>query len=622
MCGFVGFRAYRNGFQAASMLDAALGALRHRGLDDAGKLIIGKFACAHARLSIIDLTDAARQPIVDATGRFVLLFNGEIYNYRGLADSHFAEDTHLNRASDTAVLLAMYERFGRDCLDYLSGMFAFAVIDLQTESVFLARDRFGEKPLYWVATSKCIAFASEISALKRLLPDCDWAIDSTALLLYQTVGSVPAPYSIYRAARALRPAHWIEINGSGGIKEGTYWSVGELSFPVPRDRDEAIEGCRHRLLNAVRSRMVSDVPVGLFLSGGLDSGSILSLMSSLRIPCSDALCIDFVDSRFSEYHLAAQTASAFGTRLHRSVVTSEAFEAHLDRFFRVTDQPTTDGFNTYFVALHARALGIKVWLSGVGGDELFGGYPSFRRVDRLVALSQALQLAMPGFLPKLVARWFPQRYRWARVLYLNRPGDQRKRAYQCLRNPIPIAIARQMLSQKIRIDDQVALALLDGVYPETGRCIDRFQRASVMETGVYMASQLLRDIDNFSMAHSIEVRAPFLDHDLFSYVFALPQRFKNVGGRSKPLLIDSLPHELPAAISSAPKRGFAFPLELWLKKDLRASFEEYVLDERNSEFWDLGAVRDLWRAHLAGKVHWAIPWQFYAFARWHRAQHA
>ena len=622
MCGLVGFRDYRDGFQAASKLDAALGALRHRGPDDAGTLIIDKFGFAHARLSIIDLTAAARQPIVDATGRFVLLFNGEIYNYRELADKHFSGDAHLNRASDTAVLLAMYVRFGRDCLKDLSGMFAFAVVDLQTKSVFLARDRFGEKPLYWVATSDCVAFSSEISALKRLLPDCDWSVDPAALLLYHAIGSIPAPYTIYRASRALRPGQWVEIDGSGGISEGTYWSVGESGFPVPRNRDEAIDGCRHRLLDAVRSRMVSDVPVGIFLSGGLDSGSLLSLISSLGAPCPEALCIDFADPQFSEYNRAAETARAFGAPLHRSVVTPEEFKAHLSGFFCVADQPTTDGFNTYFVALHAKALGIKVWLSGVGGDELFGGYPSFQRIDHLIALSQGLQLALPGFLPKLVTGRFPHRYRWARALYLGRPGDQRKRAYQCLRNVIPIEMARQLLSPTIRIDSRAALGLLDSVYPNTDGCADRFQCASAMETGVYMASQLLRDIDNFSMAHSLEVRAPFLDHELFGYVFALPQRFKNVRGRAKPLLIDSLPHKLPTVVSSQTKRGFTFPLEVWLKKDLRVSFEECVLDEQNSEFWDLQSVRSIWHAYLAGKVHWSIPWQFYAFARWIHARDA
>lgn len=622
MCGFVGFRDSRPGRPAASGLDAALDEIRRRGPDGEGKLLVNEFGFAHARLSIIDLTDAARQPMVDVSGRYVLLFNGEIYNYQELAETYFNDDLSLNRESDTAVLLAMFLRFGRACLEHLNGMFAFAIVDLAVHSIFLARDRFGEKPLYWARTSDCIAFASEIGALKRVVPDADWSIDRDGLLLYHSVGSVPAPYTIYRGARALRAAGWIEFDGKGASTEGKYWALGKSNIPQPRDREEAIEGCRSHLLNSVRSRMVSDVPVGIFLSGGVDSGSILSLISSLGVRTPEALCIDFTDKRFSEYHLATQTAGRYGARLHRSLVTPEEFSSNLDSFFCSADQPTTDGFNTYIVSLYAKALGIKVWLSGVGGDELFGGYRSFQRIGRLTSLSTTLQRVMPLSLGRVIERRFPHHYRWARVVALAGKGNPTLRAYQCLRNTIPARTVTKLISSAEPRGANDALRLVDGIYPETTFCADDFQRASLMESSIYMASQLLRDIDNFSMAHSIEVRAPFLDHRLFDYVFGLQSHFKSKAGRIKSLLVDALPHPLPEAVARQSKRGFTFPIESWLRLDLRASFESCVFDHRNAEFWDLAAVRGLWQSHLEGHTHWSVPWQFYAFARWYRAHHA
>lgn len=605
-------------------LDAALAEIRHRGPDGEGKLRVSEFGFAHARLSIIDLTEAARQPMVDRTGRFVLLFNGEIYNYRELAAAYFPDDHSLNRNSDSAVLLAMYTRFGRECLQHLNGMFAFTVVDLAARSVFMARDRVGEKPLYWVKTPDCLAFASEIGALRRLIPDADWSIDPEALVLYHSVGSVPAPYTIYRAARALRPANWMLFDAQGRQEVGTYWEPAGYGLQQPLDREEAIIACRGHLINAVRSRLVSDVPVGVFLSGGLDSGSILSLCHALGNDAPEALCIDFPDVGFSEYRLAAQTAKKFGARLHRSLVTPTEFNDNLDDFFSAADQPTTDGFNTYFVSLHAKGLGIKVWLSGVGGDELFGGYRSFRRLAKLSRLSSALQHAPLSVMARAwIEHWFPHRLRLARLANLSQRGNQAVRAYQTLRNTLPAGIvANYLLSPHMRHEAGQAQQVVDGIYPDPTLCKDDFQRASLLETTVYMASQLLRDIDNFSMAHSIEVRAPFLDHRLFEYVFALPSAFKSEAGRIKPLLLDALERSLPQAVLSQPKRGFTFPIETWLRRDLASTFESHVLDPHNAEFWDLDAVRRIWQAHLAGRVHWSVPWQFYAFARWHQRQHA
>jgi asparagine synthase (glutamine-hydrolysing) len=562
--------------------------------------------------------------MLDVSGRYVLLFNGEIYNYRELAETYFSEERSLNRSSDSAVLLAMYRQFGPKCVEHLNGMFAFAIIDLFTRCVFLARDRFGEKPLYWMQSGGVFAFASELGSLKRLMPDHDWSVDRDALLLYHVIGSVPAPYTIYRGVRALRAASWLRADSGGAIIEETYWAPGSGNYPQPQDRREAVEGCRTLVLDAVRSRMVSDVPVGLFLSGGLDSGSILSLMVSLGTRDPAALCIDFPEGEYSEAKLAVQSASKFGARLYRAVVSRQDFEGTLENFFCSADQPTTDGFNTYFVSLHAKQLGIKVWLSGVGGDEVFGGYPSFRRIPLLSRLSSVLQRAsaLSFGLGRIIEVASPYCYRWGRIANLGIAGEPAVRAYQYLRNTIPPRLAVRLLSADTRQKGDEALRLVDGVYPKTAVCADDFQRASMLEATVYMASQLLRDIDNFSMAHSVEVRAPFLDHRLFEYVFALPSRFKTGTRQAKALLVDALPTGLSSSLLRQPKRGFAFPLAVWLRNGLNPSFEDCVFQARNAEFWDMTAVRGVWSTYLAGRIHWSVPWQFYAFARWYQAHHA
>lgn len=621
MCGFVGLRALDGlAVERYERLSDALSSIRHRGPDGEERFQTSWLLLAHARLSIIDLTAAAQQPMLDSSGRYALTFNGEIYNYRELATQYLADDNEVNRNSDTAVLLAMYKRFGRECLKYLDGMFAFVVVDLQERTLFLARDRFGEKPLYMLQAQGMVAFASEMTALRRLFPDFPWEIDLVSLAIYHIVGSVPPPRTIYRNVHAVRSAHWMEIDSSGDVREGSYWCLAQaaaehVATPMVSYVD-TVARCQHYLLHAMRSRMVSDVPVGVFLSGGLDSGSILSLQAAQNFAALEALCIDFPDQRFSEYRLAEATANVFGARLHRSVVTPESFMEHLDDFFTISDQPTTDGFNAYFASMHAKALGIKVWLSGVGGDELFGGYPSFRRIGRLSRLSQLMQLSLPGAVTDTWANYFPYYLKFSRLLHLCLSGDPVKRAYQGLRNPTPKSNVLSVLSRESFAIDCDLTAVLDSLYPSTEYCRDDFQRASAMESGVYMGSQLLRDIDNFSMAHSIEVRAPFLDHELFGFVFSLPAQFKIREGNKKPLLIDALPYPLPGAVLEQPKMGFTFPVENWLKGHMASSFRNHVLTERNRMFWDISALENMWDMYMKGRLHWSVLWSYYAFARW------
>jgi asparagine synthase (glutamine-hydrolysing) len=616
VCGFVGvINSFVEDAEQGVRLDDALAAILHRGPDGTGCLDIPGLGLRHARLSIIDLTNAAAQPMKSACGRFAIVFNGEIYNYKELYREHLARDTGVNPNSDTSVLLSLFRRFGSRCVPLLDGMFAFAICDLKTHRVFLARDRFGEKPLFWLARGRTLAFASELKALRIAVPDGSvGGIDHQACAIYHIVGSIPAPKTIYRGVVALEPGHWMDFD-NGKVTTGRYWSL-----PAPCEQqslapNEALSITRDALLDAVRSRMVSDVPVGLFLSGGIDSTAILSLLSTLGHDSLTAICIDFSETKYSEFEVAKRTAEHFGANIHREVVDQQRFLDLLPGFFSVMDQPSKDGFNTYTVSLAARKLGIKVWLSGVGGDEAFAGYPSFFTLGKLSRISRLL-MHCPGILIEQGSSLLRNRTKLCRILQLGDVGVPEQRAYQALRNPLAWRTVRSLLSP-IWESNWRFPGTLDALYPVSNPRADEVQIASALESQVYMPSELLRDIDNFSMASSLELRAPYLSHKLFETVYLLDQSLKRQPNRRKPLLTEVLPKPLPTEVLGQPKWGFTFPMEVWLRAFMTQSFQDVAFDSRMQEIWDLRRVRALWQLYLEGRTHWASVWQLYAFARWY-----
>lgn len=624
MCGFIGlYNPQGYPFDTNGRLLAATSSLRHRGPDGRGQLQSEWFALGHTRLAVIDTSDAAQQPMTHHRGRFVIVFNGEIYNYKELYEQFCRKDKSVNGDSDTAVLLSLFERFNKECVKFLNGMFSFVIVDVVRKSVFMCRDRFGEKPLYWARAGKTFVFGSELKALKILMPSFPLRVAPQAVALYHTIGSIPPPHTIYEGVMALPPGHWIEIEPDGQISEGRYWSVGEcLNRTYEKMTYQEIKEETHRLLlEAVKSRMVSDVEVGLFLSGGYDSGSLLCLVQALHLDPIKTLCLDFSDERFSEYALAQVTSQQFNGKLARKVISADDFLKGLGAYFSSMDQPTSDGYNTFFVSRVAKEFGIKVWLSGVGGDELFGGYPFFKRIQNLKLLSFWVSTLTPRRFVDWVAPQLFGHLKLSRLLHLADGMTGVNRAYQACRNLMPWRNVIQVLTPIIRERVQNIMSVMDDLYIRTEHFTDDFQRACALESTVYMRSQLLRDMDNFSMAHSIELRAPFLDHRLFEHVLRIPQYYKRQKNRVKPLLEDALPSKLPSQVRRQGKRGFTFPVEVWLKRELAESFEEYALNKENEVFWDLQSVNKLWNQYLLGNVGWGPVWNLYAFSRWFRDNH-
>ncbi|MDQ2805871.1 MAG: asparagine synthase (glutamine-hydrolyzing) [Chloroflexota bacterium] len=564
MCGICGI--YNSG--DTKMVQRMCRAMVHRGPDDEGIAGDGKVVLGARRLAILDLSPAGHQPMQSADGRVRLAYNGEVYNYRELNAELAAQGFVAHSHCDTETILHAYEHEGIACLQRLRGMFAIALWDAAKGQLFLARDRLGIKPLYYAQVGDKVLFGSE---LKVLLASglVARALDPVAVDLYLTFGVVPAPYTMFKGIRALLPGHYATVDAAG-IRLTRYWNVAFAAGYPQRSEDEWAEELRARLTEAVRLRLVSDVPLGAFLSGGVDSGAIVGLMSSMTDRPVDTYSIDFDrgGAAYNETAKAQQVADRFGAHHHPLRVTGADLARELPRIIPAMDQPTHDGINTYFVSQHAKS-GVTVALSGLGADELFGGYSTFRFAARL-AQYRGIQARVPvgvgraaaGVLERLPPRYglswalrgaagMLNAYPTAAEQYLLVRGFFSPAGQATLRNGHGGAEAAQPLLREL-------LAEL----PPT----DVVNQISYLELKTYMADQLLRDTDVMSMAFSLEARVPFLDHPLVEFVATMPPDLKMRPGQPKYILKKAVADLLPAGILHAPKMGFGFPLAYWMRE--------------------------------------------------------
>lgn len=568
MCGIAGI-LNRDG-REASALEAALAglrrALKHRGPDDEGLWLSsgGKAGLAHTRLSIQDLSAAGHQPMISQDGRLGIVFNGEIYNFRELRHALEGEGVEFHSGTDTEVLLRLYERDGHAMVKRLRGMFAFAIWDEREGRAFLARDPLGIKPLYYTHKNGGLAFASEVHALQKAgLAGSD--LDAVALVRYFESGSVAEPRTLLKEVRCLPAGHTLTWQPDGKIEIARFWS---LSFDAGEmTRDAAVSLTREALLDSVRHHFVSDVPVGVFLSGGIDSTAVLALSIASGQRGLETFSIGVDDAGLDESSAAARTAAHFGTRHHELRLDAAAMAASFPQFLACMDQPSIDGFNTHTVAGFARSHGMKVVLSGLGGDELFGGYPSFQKVPVLARFAR-LGHAVPG--SALMGKWMerhmprlPQR-RVGSLLQQEPTLLNAWRAFRGIftRRDAHILAARYAAAAPEESDDAQGLFLPEG---------DPLDQISAFEMSLYMRNQLLKDSDVMSMAHGLELRVPLVDRVFFETVARIPASLRLQPG--KRLLVDAVP-EIPAWIAGAPKRGFLFPYQKWLAAGWGAAFQE------------------------------------------------
>jgi asparagine synthase (glutamine-hydrolysing) len=641
MCGIAGLVVSRaHAVDVAAALGAMRDALAHRGPDGEGTFRSpdGRVGLANRRLAVVDLSPAAAMPMRNASGTVWITYNGEIYNAVTLRAELEACGAIFRSASDTEVILHGYETWGIEVVERLRGMFAFAIYDAREwprgpQRLLLARDRLGIKPLYCAALPEAFAFASELKALQAsgVVPG---ALSPAGLVGYLLFGSVPAPVTIYDGIQALEPGCVLRLAVDGSTTSlpqiQRYWSFPPPAEPAAPIRDPVGE-VRALLDDAVRSHLASDVPLGAFLSGGLDSSAVVTLMRAAYSGPIRTCSMVFEEAEYSEAPYARAVARAVGAEHHERVVTADEVRKELEHVLGAMDQPTIDGVNTYFVAQTARQAGLKVALSGLGGDELFGGYSNtFQGVPLVWRAVRAAQRAPGGArLTQAGLRAVASGSRWLKVAEaLARPASAAS-AYLACRGLFTPNEVRSLVGPELWAAASATFDPLRVINEAVGgggdvgdgwrpTCEGAFGWVSRAELGLYTRHQLLRDTDVMSMAHGLEVRVPLLDHVLVEGVLRLPPTVHRKGVRPKALLLAALGDRLPAPIRARrAKQGFTFPFAEWLRGPLRETCAE----------WDRGlagllrpeAVAAVEQAWAAGRAHWSRPWALAALGGWRSA---
>lgn len=621
--------------------------MRHRGPDEEG-FLLGEsrapgLALGMRRLSIIDLA-GGHQPIWNETKDVAVVFNGELYGYRDLRERLILCGHRFATQSDTEILVHAWEEWGEDALNELRGMFAFALLDLRERYatapiLFLARDPLGIKPLYYTQTPQGFAFASEVRALLAagVAPK---TLSRDALTSYLLFGSVSEPVTLVEGVFSLPPGHRIllHVPERRRVPRARQWwdpavSPAARDTRKPRDLASAAKKLRPMLEDAVKAHLIADVPVGLFLSSGLDSGAIAALAAKAQAGIQ-SFTLTFPGTTFDEAAAARVIAQHCRTKHTEVSLDGEAVVERIDEAIAALDQPTMDGVNTYFVSWAARKVGLKVALSGLGGDELFAGYPTFADTPRVARLIRAAwfvpavarrltkrlvaALAARGGSPdagrKAVAAWvspdaLPHPYFFTRTLFP--PGKLEQIIEPRFRpstiGPDGVTLEPTWLGWLQRASDEA-------------RKLEPVAGISWLEMRNYMASTLLRDTDSVSMAQSLEVRVPMLDTPLIEFVNALPDVARRQPVMQKALLVEAIRDLLPREILGQKKRTFTLPWEEWLRGPLRKKLEASFANPTGalSPMFRPSGAQSVWNDFQAGKTTWSRPWSLYVLNEWCR----
>ncbi len=618
MCGIAGVVGpTTSALVSAERVARMVRAMRHRGPDDDGVYdarttqatsdwgaVLG--AC---RLAIQDLSPAGHQPMVDPATGSVIVFNGEIYNFRELRKGLLRDGEILRSDSDTEVVLRLFLRKGAAALSRLEGMFALAIWQPVRGELFLARDRLGVKPLYVSEQSDCVIFASELRAL--LASDCvPRVLSSDGADSFLRFGATREPHTIIKDVYELPPGAWLQ-RSSRGKAQGTFWTMASSSRGgSPADemstyRDAAAR-VRELILDSVRLRLVSDLPVATFLSGGIDSSCIVAAVREATNEAPATIGVTFKESAYTEVKYMRAVVNHFACRHIDYELSPDELLAIVPEAVRAMDQPTFDGINTFVVSKVAAQSGFKVALSGVGADELFGGYPSFRAVPLLVASRRIFRGAVARQVGATLALSVAVGERRNKLRRWLRHSDVQGDAYDLVRELFSQRERSQLLRQG-RVEGPFDCG--DEVGPLS------FGDVSRRELSDYMRNILLRDTDCFGMACSLEIREPYLHRPLVELLLDLPDTWRAKGPR-KALLRAAMADLLPPVVVHRPKRGFLLPFRVWLQNGpLRAEVEQALLGSERS-LLDSMTVRGVWNAFQTGKTSWNRIWALYVLRKW------
>lgn len=606
MCGVAGIVGDAR-HPAPGHLIGICDAMVHRGPDDSGIYHPPDGACVlgSRRLAVIDLSCTGHMPMGTEDGRFWITYNGEIYNFRALRVELERRGRHFRSRTDTEVVLQLFAEYGPSCVERLDGMFAFAIWDQQERSLFLARDRFGIKPLYYACTPEGFVFASEVRAIlaSGLV---ERRADPQAVAGYLMLGAVPDDRTIVHGISSLPPA-CVATFREGRLSLRRYWDHARvLRQAPPLPEGEIEETVRSGLKAAVESQLVSDAPLGLFLSGGVDSTTLVALARAGGAARLRTVSITFDEQAFDEGPAARRVAQRFGTEHVECRVASDEVLANLDRVIGAMDQPSADAVNTYFVAKAAREAGLTVALSGLGADELFGGYPSFSTVPSVRRVYRAWDLLPASHSASVWLRDLPGvPYRMRKLVRWAGQGSSMHASYLTVRGLMPPAQVAQLLETDSVFDP---LAYVCGVVPLDGLADP--VAVSALEARLYMHNQLLRDTDAMSMAHSLEVRVPYLANE----VVALAARCRSLlGGPPKGALLAARSRYFPLGLPEGRKHGFAFPFDAWLRGPLLPMAEASL---GSVGLFSGREIRSLWSEFLARRRRWSQVWALVVLGRW------
>jgi asparagine synthase (glutamine-hydrolysing) len=619
MCGIFGIVTTKPRSEMAEPVNRALNALAHRGPDDHGVEFISDerdgltVAFAHQRLSVIDPSPAGHQPMRDeATGDWIT-YNGDIFNFRDLRRELVARGLRFRSESDTEVLLKGFGARGRDAIADWRGTFSFGFWDARRRSLTLVRDRLGIKPLYYYHDGDTFIFASEVRALlatgltaRKISPS---ALDS-----YLAWGAIEQPLTIVENIYAVLPGHVLEFK-DGRARAEAYWELRADKQNKVRDERELIEEMGALLSDSVKSHLVSDVPVGVFLSGGIDSGSVMALASrGVKSPIkSFSLC--FEGQGLGEEDRAVKIARRYGADHYSIPVTESEILSILPEALRAMDQPSIDGLNTFLVSQAAAGEGMKVALSGLGGDEVFAGHDFFRSIAREEQMRNRVKSTAPKLRKAAASALgaFSSSDRAAKLSALLRSDHLNEHSVKSHRH---LFTPGQRLALMLA-NGGASPAVEDWNERQMSNCAtaDPINQASALELGGYLGNSLLRDTDSMSMAHGLEVRVPLIDHKVIEKALTVPGKLKLRRNEPKWMLVDAV-GDLPREVARGPKRGFELPFKSWLAGALRERIESSLWSPQLTKLLSITAMQEVWSDFLRGRASWSRVWSFYVLGEW------
>jgi asparagine synthase (glutamine-hydrolysing) len=622
MCGIAGFIEQEKNLpteERAHVLDKMCGVITHRGPDEQGTIVKDRAALGMRRLSIIDLK-SGQQPIFDCSGNLAIVFNGEIYNYQGLKKDLEARGHKFKTNSDTETIVHAYEEFGADCVSHLRGMFAFAIYDFARESLFIARDRVGKKPLFYSLTERGnFVFGSELKVLIEH-GEISREIDLSALDSYLTFGYVPEEFCIFKGVHKLAPGHFLHFK-NGEITTKQYWDFDYSGASELKTEAEYAEALREKIKEAVRVRLISEVPLGAFLSGGVDSSSIVGMMSELSGAPVKTFSIGFNEDTFNELKFARLAAKHFNTEHHEFIVTPDLVEVVDDLVWHF-DEPFADSsaLPTYMVSKMARDF-VTVVLSGDGGDELFAGYTRYAKDKKRSGLER-LPRAVRQNLLKPLSRMLPHGAKGKNFLYntsldaVDRYIDSVSHFGNLKKIGLYSNNLRENLNGQFGKAEKIYREIADRVASENPT-----DKLLYLDSKTYLPSDILTKVDRMTMATSLEARVPLLDHELIEFVQTIPAQLKLKGTQTKYIFKKAMEGIVPHEILYREKQGFGVPIGDWINSQLKDRIHGILSEKRTLErgYFEPKYIQILLDEHTKNRRdHSHSLWILWMLELWHR----